>query len=207
MSKCVIEQGSTVTKSGAFWIVNGTRKIPEKVFATCEWVTPTNESTRIVVQTTEENTTPVLPQRVELPQEVPQELPQRETKPLVGAKPMENSEINELESLLKYAGDNVWLVALIFAFVLGKKYLDKKETSDTKLKQDLSQQCGDRHSDVTKTVANLEKQITETRENTNEIKVGVEHRLAALEIETKSLKKKLKEKSENNTPSSQKDLQ
>lgn len=207
MSKCIIEQGSTITKSGAFWVVNGTRKIPEKVFPTCEWVAPTTKNTRIVIQTAEETSAPVLPQSIEPVQGVPQTEPQVQPQAMTGVKPMENTDVNELESLLKYAGDNVWLVALIFAFVLGKKYLEKKETSDSKMKQDLSQQCGDRHSDVSKAVANLEKQIVETRENTNEIKVGVEHRLAALEVETKSLKKKLKEKSENNTANAQKDLQ
>lgn len=194
-----------MTKDGAFWVVNGTRKIPEKVFSTCVWVEPTTSETRIILRTSETNTKTEVPASVEVQTPSPQVEPQP-PQAVVGVKPMENAEISEIETLLKYAGDNVWLVAAVFAFVLGKKYLDNKEKTDMKLKQDLSQQCGDRHTDVIKAVANIETQIKEVRQNVGETKVGLEHRLAAIEVDTKMMKKKLKEKSEKKEDSSTKEL-
>lgn len=209
MAKCIIEQGSTVTKDGPFWIVNGNRKISEKDFSTCKWIVSRGNPSKIVVQTQEskvQHQAAVETQDFVIEAPVPQVF-HNENKPSGNStQVIENSDLNEIATLLKYAGDNIWLAALILAYVLFKKYLERKEMSDSNLKEDLSKKCSDRHSGVSSELEKIRSDVADLRSEMDSGRTDLGIRVADIEYDVKSLKKRLRSKSEKSDLDDEKDL-
>lgn len=197
---CIIDGSkSKIVREKGVWVVDGKYRV--KDLSECQFKESMKEA-RVIVQSTEQapslqnqgneqSQSPSVTHSESLPTiPVAQEAVQKET--------IQMESLDDVDSFMKLAGDNVWLVGVALLFGLVKRYLDIKQKSDHELKKeiddrdkktrdDLNGECKNRQAEAIRSIedkfANLQKEIREELKNSKEI-------TSTIKIELDEIKRK-----------------
>jgi len=187
-----------ITREGNFWVIDGKTKVSD--LDQCKTLRSIPKSD--VEAAPSEPLSPVViqspPQPVVQTQPIVQTQPVVQTQPIVQTQPVVQQPSQDpleldLVQVIRLAGDNVWLAALLVMAVLAKKYIDKLELSKATQEQ-LNSQCHERHQEALNQVGTINQGLSNVTREAKELdskargELGkqmsdLEKRLLAVEME------------------------
>jgi len=177
---CTISPASVITREGNLWVIDGKTKVSD--LDQCKTLKSIPKSD--VEAAPSEPLSPVVIQ--------PPPQPIVQTQPIVQQPSQDPLEL-DLVQVIRLAGDNVWLAALLVMAVLAKKYIDKLELSKATQEQ-LNSQCHERHQEALNQVGTINQGLSNVTREAKELDSKVrgelgkqmsdlEKRLLAVEME------------------------
>ena len=121
---CIIKtKNPVITREGNLWVIDGKTKVAD--LSECKFVHASKEEAPLPTQQ-ELPVVPITPQPPQVIQYQPQPAVQHQS---VVQQPQQGLELDLLD-VVRLAGDNVWLAAVLVIAFLGKKYLEKMDLAN-----------------------------------------------------------------------------
>lgn len=182
---CTITPSSVITREGNLWVIDGKTKVSD--LSQCK--------TLKVKGSPEPEPAPSIPEPVVQPPVIVQQVPQQvQHTPMVQQPTQDGLEL-DLVQVVKLAGDNVWLAAVLVAAVLAKKYIDKLDLSKATQEQ-LNSSCHQRHQEalthVTSVSQGMDTLSKEGKEADTKVRADLEKMMGDLEKRVLAVEMELK---------------